>query len=88
MVSGQLIWTDIYWQFLLTHPSGDVELMAKLAQSQSQQREEFLGRKAGLSFPNYSCLGELGSLLAPEQEERGFAKCLFNVEMLSQAPSS
>lgn len=50
-----------------------------MAQSQSQQREEFLGRKAGLSFPNYSCLRELGSLLAPEQEERGFAKCPFQV---------
>lgn len=79
MVSGQLICTDIYWQFLLTCRSGDLELMAKLAQSQSQQREEFLGRKAGLSFPNQSCLGELGGLLAPEKEEGGFAKCPFQV---------
>lgn len=51
IVSGQLIWADIYKQFLLTHRLGDLELKAKLAQSQRQQREEFLGRKAGLSFP-------------------------------------
>lgn len=48
-----------------------------MAQSQSQLREEFLGRKAGLSFPNYSCLGELGSLLAPEQEEEALPNAHF-----------
>lgn len=51
IVSGQLIWTDIYLQFLLTLRLGDLELKAKLAESRSQQREGFLGRKAGLSFP-------------------------------------
>lgn len=41
MVSGQLIWTDIYWQFLLTRRSGDLELRLNWHRAKVNREKNF-----------------------------------------------